>query len=162
MKMTSLNEWISKQEAACRRTGSNGNMPVALKMIQAALGATDRGAAMQAALDEALGEQAARALRVRAKRDAAAGECKAATAAGGSSNADDDGPPAADDDSDRAMFWRQDRMQAQDELARQKNIGLAEGEPEFAPCEDCGHVHNESSCPRCGCDGAGPPRRQSS
>jgi len=39
--------------------------------------------------------------------------------------------------------------------------------PEFAPCDDCGHVHNESLCPRCEGDGeedlvfagpAGPPR----
>jgi hypothetical protein len=66
---------------------------------------------------------------------------------------DDDGPPAADDDSDRAMFWRQDREQEQIELARKKNIGRAVVEPEFAPCGDCGHVHNESFCPRCEGDG---------
>jgi len=148
MKTTNLNEWISKQETACRRTGSNGSMPVALRVIRAALGAPDPVAAMQAALDEALEEQAARASRARA--DAAA---RKAAAADGNLDGDDDGPPAADDDSDRAMFWRQDREQAKIEEARQKNIGRAVGEPEFAPCDDCGFVHNESFCPRCEGDG---------
>ena len=26
-------------------------------------------------------------------------------------------------------------------------------EPEFAPCDGCGHIHNESLCPRCEGDG---------
>jgi len=140
---------------------AHDSLPVALRLIRAARGASDPDAAMQAALDEVLEERAAqvppRAARgvglplvpakpAARKRRPAATRRSIAPAA----NDDDDGEHG---DSDRAMFLRQDREQARIELARKKNVGLAEGEPEFAPCGDCGHVHNESSCPRCEGDG---------
>jgi hypothetical protein len=144
-KKTNLDRWIKEQEAACRRTKRLASMPVALRLIRAAIGAPDPGVAMQAALDEALEGQAPPAKPVPRKR-------RAATIQNAPAIEDDPDDDPADDDSDRAMFLRQDREQAQIE-ARQKNAGRAEGEPEFAPCDDCGFVHNESFCPRCEGDG---------
>lgn len=129
--------------------GAHDGMPVALRLIRAAIGAADPGAAMQAALNEEQAPQAPRRPRrakpAARKRGAVADRWPASPSAPESA--------VSTDDSDHAMWLRQDREQAQCELARKKNIGRAEGEPEFAPCGNCGHVHNESSCPRCEGDG---------
>lgn len=154
---TNLDRWIRGQEAACRR--AHDSLPIALRLIRAARGAPDPDAAMQAALDELLGEQAAppQTAKPAARKRRAAARASETAIEGDPDNPAEDDPGSPDfADSDRAMFLRQDREAAQDERARKKNIERAEGEvyvAEFAPCGDCGHVHNESFCPRCEGDG---------
>jgi hypothetical protein len=94
--------------------GAHDSMPVALRLIRAALraGTADPGAAMQDALDEVFGEQAAAQAPVK---------------------------PAA----------RKHRAAARRASPRRETRST----PEFAPCGDCGFVHNESFCPRCEGDG---------